>query len=335
MLRATLVSTVGITLLLSTMTGCDSSLTEITGPLEAPQDFHVVVDETYDGMVTLAWSFTNNLTHLAGFYLYRSSSGVNGTYLLIDTLGASARGYRDIGLDYDSVYAYTLQAFDDAGEVSPFADSVEARPININYPTTPQGIMASAHNFSKVGGTVEILVQWLANSDPDFDHYVVYRDTSPVFYLDTLHILTTTVNTAYTDTQVSVGQRYYYRLVAVDRGGLTSNPSGLADDIPLEAPVLISPIGGNQAASSTPIFQWNRVEEATRYQISLSTSLQSGEFFTAEITQPPSGSLIYSYPTSAPTLASGETYYWRVGAYSQDEREEINSYSVTTSFRVP
>ncbi len=64
---------------------------------------------------------------------------------------------------------------------------------------------------------------WSPNIEPDLSHYNLYRDTQPgtMFFLTAI----SKPDTNYTDTQVSQGNTYYYKLTAVDIHGYESGPS--------------------------------------------------------------------------------------------------------------
>lgn len=72
--------------------------------------------------------------------------------------------------------------------------------------------------------TAFIKLQWTPNREADLCCYIICRDTSP----GTLqaHDWVSKSDSTYEDDQVSYGQTYYYKLMAVDDAGNYSAPSG-------------------------------------------------------------------------------------------------------------
>jgi len=74
-------------------------------------------------------------------------------------------------------------------------------------------------------GEGEIDVSWDPNSEPDLSHYRIERDDDPGFTSPTSF---TTDPPFYTDSGLTPGQTYWYRVFAVDDGGNESGPSNVA-----------------------------------------------------------------------------------------------------------
>ncbi len=141
--------------------------------------------------------------------------------------------------------------------------------------------------------------------------------------------------TSFTDTMLTVGTRYYYKILAYDKEPLPSNPSDVVTDVPLPAPTLIGPANSSTASSARPTFSWNRLTDAVGYQITVMESAQSGTVWETKLDQPDSGDPSIAYPATATALVTGGTYYWFVGTYSITDQSEVNSYSATYHFLVP
>lgn len=70
---------------------------------------------------------------------------------------------------------------------------------------------------------ISVTLSWLPNTESDLSHYNLYRDTQAntmVFYK-----MIPKSDTLFTDTEVSGGKTYYYKLTAVDYYGNESEPS--------------------------------------------------------------------------------------------------------------
>lgn len=331
MKRLMIISSVTLASLLVLQT-CDSGTTAPdTTPPDAVTGFTVNNNETMDGNISLTWT-ANTARDLAGYKLYRD--GGQGTdYTELGT--TTQTSYMDLGLDYDIAYSYKIQAYDQSENFSEFTFLTEPiQSFNITAPSQPSGFTIYAHNIA-AESLLNIELTWSQNTESDFDHFNLYRATTGSFQLIPDNLLGTLSGTAITDLAVEVGIRYYYRLVAVDKGGLTSSPSNIVDDIPLAVPTLLGPIGGEIATSSKPTFTWQRLDGADGYQISVRESAYSGTVWETKIDQPTTGNPQITYPNSAPVLTAGATYYWQLGTYSKPDQTEVNSYSTIAGFKIP
>jgi fibronectin type 3 domain-containing protein len=80
-------------------------------------------------------------------------------------------------------------------------------------PEVPKGFMASVANN-------RVYLKWNPSKEKDFQYYAIYRSTDPNFSADTMKKYTyTTIDTAYVDNNVSMNQKYYYKIAAVDYAG--------------------------------------------------------------------------------------------------------------------
>jgi len=85
-----------------------------------------------------------------------------------------------------------------------------------------------------VAGDKFIRLSWNPNDEPDFKNYILYRNTQD--QSASAQPLTTTSALAYQDDAVDYRQRYYYWLVAVDKGGHASKFSSSVNAVPVDAP---------------------------------------------------------------------------------------------------
>ena len=72
------------------------------------------------------------LTGLSGYVLLRSDAG--GGFAVIDTVAADVREYDDTGLEPLTSYQYTVTAFDEAGNSSSQAISVQVTTGDWRFP---------------------------------------------------------------------------------------------------------------------------------------------------------------------------------------------------------
>jgi hypothetical protein len=134
--------------------------------------------------------------------------------------------YRDADFRFGVTYVYTVRSVTPAeGKLLESSDSVPAviTPQDIYPPSVPQGLVAAV-----IAGDAtrppEVDLSWSINPEPDLAGYHVYRSEQQETRgeLVTPEVL---LSPAYRDTSVQAGQRYWYRVTAVDRAGNESAPS--------------------------------------------------------------------------------------------------------------
>ena len=122
------------------------------GP-DAPVNVSAVADESTTGRIIVRWSAPTTdsdgqeLTGLSGFVLFRSEGGP-GSFVPADTVGADIRLWPDADLKSLTLYAYTVVAFDAAGN--------ESRPATSSQ-TTTGGIPAPQGRPAHIAMSVRIL----------------------------------------------------------------------------------------------------------------------------------------------------------------------------------
>ncbi len=297
------------------VTGTCEITADITPP---PVPTGLYITDSENGAISLKWTPVQ-AEDLAGYYIYWRG-GIEA-----DTLSANRKFIEDItdsiaGLDYDIFYYFAVTAIDKSGNESALSVQVSGRPQNTTPPAPPEGLNIAAVN-SEIS---KINVFWWQNTEPDISHYNVYRAKSPADLADSF--LTSVTQENYIDVNVEVGVEYYYRITAVDKGGLESIPSFIVNDKVLPPVVLVSPVN-YQYVDDHPTFIWEPVEGATKYKLFLKTSRIGGDIWIVELNKD-TVQVPYSGDTN---LISGNTYYWQVGSVS---KTEINSESKVGTFVV-
>ncbi|HVU18608.1 MAG TPA: malectin domain-containing carbohydrate-binding protein [Candidatus Didemnitutus sp.] len=162
-------------------------------------------------------------------------------------------------------------------------------------PSAPTGLGSTA-------GTSNVLLVW--NTTSGATSYNVYRGTASNGESGT-PIATGVTTTNYSDTSVTNGTTYYYKVAAVNSAGvsaLSNETSAMPHVVPPASPTLTAVAGfGNVALS------WNASQGATSYNLYRSTSA-GGEGSTAYV----SGLTATTYTDSSVT--AGTTYYYKVAA---------------------
>jgi hypothetical protein len=102
------------------------------------------------------------------------------------------------------------------------SNSFQGYSVDNLAPATPQGLTAESY------GGDGILLTWNANLESDLDTYRIYRgETSDFLPVSSDSFLAASADTSYQDTSLTPGQ-FYYRILAVDMNGNTSDYSDVA-----------------------------------------------------------------------------------------------------------
>ena len=273
-----------------------------------------------NGAVSLEWEIVPD-NGLEGYNVYWLGESE------VDTLSANRRfvqiNYATIsGLDYDILYYFGVSAVDNNRNESAISVQISGKPLNTTSPLPPSNVLIVAENIDYP----KIAVFWSPNTEPDLDHYNIYRSLDSNELDDPLSFVSSATLESYSDINVDIGVKYYYRITAVDKGGWESTPSSIVSDFILPPVELVSPVN-YQYVSKTPTFSWKIIDGAVSYNIILSTSRIGGEIWNMLIDGGKS-QITYNGKTK---LISGNTYYWMIGAIT---RTEINSISAVGTFVV-
>jgi len=287
-------------------------------PPAVPSD--VGLSKVGNGEITIYWS-PNKEKDLAGYRVYRAenSSNPESFNMVADTTVTS---YTDLGLNYNSVYYYSVSAYDVRDIESNRSDPISGKPLNTQAPSVPSNLKAVGHNITNPF----IRLVWTPNVESDLGGYYIYRSENASFPISPSALIDSTSESVLIDENVEVNKMYYYRITAFDKGNWESLPTGIVGDVPLPAPTLSSP-ENNEVTSSTPTLKWENVPYAVKYKIFVMTSEVGGEIWNKQVNAGVT-SVVYNGNTQ---LESGNTYYWKVGTITTDP-DDINSVSETRSF---
>lgn len=186
---------------------------------------------TNEGEVRLQWTAPGNdvfagnadayLIKLATYQITTALFDLAPTYtpapIWVPVAGGSSEDRVIGGLEFGTTYYAAIVAFDDVGNESIWQSVVDNPAVNTgNFapagdlaPPIVTGVTASA-----VGNQIHL--SWDASPAVDLSHYRVVRDEiAPAnVFLD--HATTTA--TTYIDSGLVVGNTYFYRIIAIDRG---------------------------------------------------------------------------------------------------------------------
>jgi fibronectin type 3 domain-containing protein len=151
------------------------------------------------GEIDLSWGGSTDNVGVTGYTVYR-----NG--VAIGTTAPGTLTYANTGLGHGFTYAYTVDAFDAAGNHSPQSTAASATTPDDLAPTVPGGMIASATSPTAVA------VSWSASTDNvAVTGYDVYRDSALLKVLGPATL-------SYADT-VAAGSTHSYTVDAFDAAG--------------------------------------------------------------------------------------------------------------------
>ncbi len=197
--------------------------------------------------ITLKWSAVAQ----ASSYSIERKTGADGSYSLLATklsssAAATSLSYTDSTVSFSTQYFYRVKAVGDGGS-STWAEQ------SITTPAPPQQAPGVPQNFSATLGNVQIVLTWQAPAIA-VSQYVLERKVDSGTYT----ALTQTPDLAYTDSAVSPGSSYQYRIKATNSAGgstfVESSPITVVP--PLNLPGLPSSVLAYAASSSQVQVGW-------------------------------------------------------------------------------
>ena len=262
--------------------------------------------------VTLGWTASSGAT---SYNVYRGTTAGGEGATAIAT-GITTPSYADTTVTNGTTYYYKVAAVDASG-TSPLSSEVSATP-EPPTPVAPTGLTATAGNAS-------VTLGWTASTGAT--SYNVYRGTTTGGEGATA-IATGITTPSYTDTTVTNGTTYYYKVAAVNASG-TSPLSNEASATP-QAPTPAAPTGLTATAGNASVtLTWTASTGATSYNVYRGTTA-GGEGATPVVTG-------LTSPTYSDTgLFNGTTYYYKVAAANASGTSGMsNEASATPQSPIP
>jgi hypothetical protein len=162
--------------------------------------------------ITISWR--DHSSNESGFEVHRSTTGANGVFSLLTSMGPNATSYSDGGLTPGSQYCYKILAFRVLGgksRPSAFSNSACATTLPPPAPNAPSGTNAAPQNSSSV------VVAWLDNSVNEQGFRV---ERSPTGTANWTVVATSSANaTSVPDQGRAAEQPVCYRVIAFNAGG--------------------------------------------------------------------------------------------------------------------
>ncbi|HVA16622.1 MAG TPA: hypothetical protein VMV59_02800 [Candidatus Dormibacteraeota bacterium] len=158
-----------------------------------------------------------------------SASGTAGPLLFGQVAEISSPPYRDANFKFGQRYAYyvaSIAQYPSAAVESESSTIIEVTPRDTFPPPAPTSLVA-AFSPASASAPPHVDLSWAISPETEVAGYNVYRgaaETGPANRWDRLNrsLLLTPV---FRDIPVVSGQRYFYRVTAVDRFGNESSPS--------------------------------------------------------------------------------------------------------------
>jgi fibronectin type 3 domain-containing protein len=258
------------------------------------------------GSVTLNWTASSGAT---SYNVYRGTAAGSESTTAIAT-GIANASYADNGLSNGTTYYYKVAAVNGGG-TSPLSAEVSATP-QPSAPAAPTGLTATA-------GSGSVTLNWTASSGAT--SYNVYRGTSAAGE-STTAIVTGITSVSYSDTGLTNGTKYYYKVAAVNAGG-TSPLSAEASATP-EPSAPAAPTGLTATAGSGSVtLNWTASSGATSYNVYRGTTA-GGESTSAIVT----GITSASYSDTG--LTNGTKYYYKVAAVNAGGTSALSAEASAT-----
>lgn len=181
----------------------------------APSDLIAVLSGNQ--AVELSWA--DNSQDESSFVLQRSFSEVSG-FATIATLPANTTLFTDEDISSATTYYYRIKALNAAGS-SEWSNTVSVT-TTLALPNAPSGVEA------KAAGCRTIILNWNDNSDNESSFELSRSLTANGTYANVATLPANT--TTYTNTSLSLGKRYYYKVTALNSSG-TSAPGNIASAV--------------------------------------------------------------------------------------------------------
>ncbi len=209
-------------------------------PLTAPSVLNS--SAVSSSQINLSW--TDNSSNESGFKIERSSTGATGPFTQIATTSANATSFNDTGLTEGTTYWYRVQAYNAGGSSS--YTSVSSATTLVSAPTAPSGL-----NTSVVSQTA-IDLSWTDNSSNESGFKVERSSTgSGGTYVQ---IATTSANsTTFSDTGLSAGTTYWYKVRAYNAGGNSAYTVAVSGTTLANAPTVATNSSSSVATSSATL----------------------------------------------------------------------------------
>ncbi len=241
-----------------------ATVTVDLAPPSAPADLTATAGSSG---IDLGWSAATDDVGVDHYAIYRSSTSGFTPSASTFVADITSTSYTDTGAT-GTVY-YRVIALDGGDNAGPASNQATATLADTTAPSRPTGLDATV-----TGGDVEL--GWAASTDNiAVTGYAVHRSTTTGFTPTAANRLTTVTGTSYTDAGRPLGTSYY-KVVALDAAGNTSDPSAQATATVADSTAPTRPSGLDASVSGGTInLSWEPSTDdvgVTAYQVHRSTT---------------------------------------------------------------
>ena len=271
--------------------------------------------------IQLTWStIPNNGT--VTYSLYRSTTGIAGTWGTAINTTTSGTSYSDTGLNENTIYYYLLTVSNNAPGATPLNSTTYSVTTDLQSLPT----FNSATNIT----SSSITLNWNSFANNGTVTYKLYRSLTGAVGSWGSPINTPSALTTFTDSGLSENNIYYYMVTASNSTitPTTKNSTTQTNTTALATPPVLTNIA---YSTTTGTFQWNAVSGngSVNYSLYRSTSLPVSTSGGAICTNPASNTCTDS------TMVSSSVYYYVVTATNSQNTVTSTVITVTTKPNTP
>jgi chitodextrinase len=247
------------------------------------------------GQINLTWNTSTDNVGVTGYKVYRNSS-------LLQTV--TTNSFVDTNVTAGTSYTYRVSAHDAAGNNSSQSSAVTRTipiPTDITPPSVPTNLIATP-------STSKVELSWNASTDNvGVVGYRLYKDGS---------IYKTLATRSYTDTTISAGTTYSYKVAAYDAAGNTSAQSP-------ETKTTTPTDTGDDTATLLEITSYNLTPGATEASLTVSINkpvalyVYYGTSYYSLNKSVVNKNRANDFTVSLPNLEPNTRYYYRILVQAQ------------------
>ena len=273
-----------------------------TSTSSVPAPSNLKIAEYSNSAIKLTWTKASNVT---GYYVYRSTDGK--TYSKIKTLAASTTAYTNTSLTTGKKYYYSIASYKNT---STGAIAIGPKSSAVNVTTTSSSSVPAPSNL-KVAEYSNSAIKLTWTKASDVTGYYVYRSTDGKTYSKIKTLTAST--TAYTNTSLTAGKKYYYSIASyknTSTGAVAIGPKSSAVNITTTSSSSV-PAPSNlkvaEYSNSAIKLTWTKASDVTGYYVYRSTD---GKTYSKIKTLTASTT---AYTNTS--LTAGKKYYYSIASY--------------------